>query len=157
MSQKIEMDIATYLLNFCDQLEAALPDDVYSCKIYGGELENDSTDYINFNVNKKAQSFIALREIKLDQGRTLLGNATFIVAVAVLTDRKTEGFSLAGMEISQKIAGFINGSDCLNEGTAGRPVLEDILQITNKIKDKKMYNIFHIVYNQRIILKQDYN
>lgn len=151
------LDIAEYLTDFCQQLETALPDDVYSCEVYGGQLEADATQYLNFNVNKKAQCFVTFDEGVFDQGQNLLGNGSFAVYVAVLTDPRTKGFSLKGMEISQKIAGFINYSDCFNQGTAGRPTIQSMTQITNKIKEKKLYNIFRIVYNQRIILKQDYN
>jgi hypothetical protein len=150
-----EMDIATYLLDFCDKLEEALPQEVYSCRVYGGELDNDSTDYLNFQVNKKTQCFITLRNIEFQQGSTLMGDAYFIVAIAALPDRKTDGYSLLGISASQKIMGFINNSDCFSEGTAGRPTIVDTFQKVNKIKEKKLYNIFHVVYKQRIILKQN--
>lgn len=157
MAQNTEMEISKYLVDFCSQLKAALPDDIYSCKVYGGELDSDATDYINFNVNKKAQAFITLRNVSLIKGETLLGTGYFVVALAVITDRETDGYSLRGMDIAQRVGGFINNSDCLNAGTNGRPLLSGIDQITNKIKDKKMYNIIHVNYEQKIILKQDFN
>jgi len=150
------LDLSTYLEDFSEQLKDNLPDDVYSCEVYGGQLEDDASEYLNFNVNKKAQCFISMDEIILDQGVNLLGDASFAVFVVAITDPRTKGFSLKGLTISQKISGFINNSDNFNEGTAGRPKIVSMTQLTNKIKDKKLYNIFRIVYSQRIILKQDY-
>lgn len=149
-----EMVISEYLQNICNSLKTELPDDIYSCDIYAGQLESDATDYLNFQVNKKAQCFIGIDEAVFKQGQTLIGDATFALFVVTIANRKTSGFSTAGMDITQKISGFINTSDCFNAGTAGRPTLESITQVVNTNKEKKLYNIFRIVYNQKIILKQ---
>lgn len=152
-----EMVISDYLQNICNSLKNDLPDDIYSCDIYSGQLEENAEDYLNFQVNKKAQCFIGVDEAVFNQGKTLLGDATFVMFIVTISDRKTSGFSTAGMNITQKVSGFINNSDCFNEGTAGRPTLESISQIVNTNKEKKLYNIFRIVYNQKIILKQNFN
>ena len=149
-----ELVISDYLQNICDNLKTDLPDDIYSCDIYSGQLENDASEYLNFQVNKKAQCYIGIDEAIFKQGQTLIGEATFALFVVTISDRKTQGFSMSGMDITQRICGFINNSDCFNEGTAGRPTLESVTQIVNSNKDKKLYNIFRVVYKQNIILKQ---
>jgi hypothetical protein len=152
-----EIVISDYLQSFCNDLKIFLPDDVYSCDTYGGQLDNDGEDYLNFQVNKKAQCFISLDNMAFKQGRNLMGDATFSVFVVAITNRKTKGFSTAGIDIVQRVCGFINNSDSLNVGAIARPQIEEIKQIVNTNKDEKLYNNFMITYNQKIILKQQFN
>ena len=149
--------ISDYLENFCNNLKTEFPDDIYSCDIYGGQLDNDGEGFLNFQVNKKAQCFISLDNMTFKQGRSLLGDATFSVFVVAITNRKTKRFSTAGIDIVQKVCGFINNSDSLDKGAIARPQIEEIRQIVNTNKDEKLYNNFMITYNQKIILKQNFN
>lgn len=151
-----EITISEYLTDVCNQIKTNLGNDVYSCDIYAGQLESDASEHLNFNVTSMAQVFIGIDEAVFAQGATLIGDATFAMYVVTIADPRTKGFSFQGMDITQKVAGFINNSDMFNKGTAGRPTILNIAQIVNKEKEKKLYNIFRVVYNQKIILKQNF-
>lgn len=148
-----EFDIAEYLEDFCNKLETEYSDIVKSCEIYGGQLGEDATEYLNFNVNTKSQCFISYLDMPPERGINLIGNASFAVFVVTITDRKTKGLSITGIKNTQKIAGFINNAKQY-DGVINRPQIENISLVNNIAKDKSLYNVFMISFNQRVNLKQ---
>lgn len=139
-----------YLEKFCDKIEEELSDIVYNCDIYGGELGEDATEYLNFNVNKKSQCFISFLNSEPERGLALISEIDFAVFIVTITDRNTKGFSIQGMKNSEKIMKFINESDSIIDGTMGRPKIENHSLINNVKKDKTLYNVFMISYKQRV-------
>lgn len=148
-----EFDIADYLEYFCNKLETEHSDIVKTCEVYGGQIGEDASSYLNFNVNTKSQCFISYLDTPFERGINLLGNASFAVFVVTVTDRKTKGFSTIGIKNTQKIAGFINNSEQF-DGVINRPEIENISLVNNIAKDKTLYNVFMISFNQRVNLKQ---
>lgn len=145
-----DINISQYLLNICDKIKENLSDYVYSCEIYGGQITGDGSDYLNFNVNTKAQVFIAFdRAEGFNRGINPVGDFRFSVYVVALPERSTKGFALLGSDITQKIISFINISDEFDDGAIARPIVESWSQEANTVKDNLLYNIFHIKYLQK--------
>lgn len=150
-----DLKISEYLTLMCEQLKNDLPDDVFTCEIYAGQLAEGATNGFSFTVKKGTQCYLTMDSLNFKLSDVLIGDARFSLYCAAAPSFETRGFSLEGLNAVQRITGYINNKNEFMDGLMGRPEFIGITQLENKEKNKRLYNVFRIDYRQKIILDQN--
>jgi len=154
MFESKNLIVSEYLESLCLKIKEDMPDEVFTCDIYAGQLSEGATNGLNFNVKKGCQLYLTLDSMTFPKGEILIGEATFVLYCAALPSINTRGFSLEGLNAVQKIIGYINEQEYFMQGLMTRPEFQLVEQMENKEKSNRLYNIFKISYRQRIMLNQ---
>lgn len=136
---------------------------IYDCDIYGDEINSlDVMDKISIKVKgKQAQCLLDFVITGVDtkncaSSSVVNGEAVFSLAVFAKKDntRDSKGFSKVGLDISQKIVGFLhkNKFGFTNE-ISNYPDVLQMISIGDATKEKSHYQVWNITWSQKIKLK----
>lgn len=151
------LKISELLKKICEDI-ASLPE-VFDCKLFGGEI-NDHTimKKISIKTNKKVQCFLEFGGTGTNDDRvkskdTMFLDVYFSLIIFGIIDKESDvlGFSTAGSDASQKIAGFINNQKFgFISDVMSNPVILNLSPIGDAFEADSQYQIWQIAWTQKV-------